>query len=85
MGIHILSYTEVWWYQCTISGTVNFNAFHGCLKCTIVGERSNDLHVNVYPVAEAPKRTDEGFRYRLYGYQVHIQIAKKWQALKSLR
>lgn len=54
-------------YPCIITGTVNFNSFHGCLKCTAVGTRSKEQRVNVYPVTEAPKRTDEGFRKRLYG------------------
>lgn len=44
------------------------------MKCTTVGEHSRDLRTNVYLVAEAPKRTDEGFRNRSYGE--HHQVYK---------
>ncbi|XP_055603903.1 uncharacterized protein LOC129752134 [Uranotaenia lowii] len=56
-----------------IKGTANFNSFHGCLKCTAVGERSQSLRTNVYPLAKASLRTDEGFRNWAYGdhYQVY--------------
>ncbi|XP_055549819.1 uncharacterized protein LOC129732717 isoform X2 [Wyeomyia smithii] len=55
-----------------IKGTVNFNSFHGCMKCTAVGERSQDLHTNVYPLAKASKRTDEGFRS--WSYEDHHRV-----------
>lgn len=48
------------------SGTANFNSSHGCLKCTIVGNHQKELHTNVYPTTIAPKRTDSGFRNKIY-------------------
>lgn len=45
---------------------MNFNAFHGCLKCSVVGERQSELHINVFPTKAAPKRTDTGFRNKAY-------------------
>lgn len=47
-------------------GAVNFNSFHGCLKCTIVGKHHKDLRTNVFPIAKAPSRTDFGYRNRIY-------------------
>lgn len=47
-------------------GTANFNAFNGCLKCSIVGHHQKELHMNVFPTALASKRTDSGFRNRIY-------------------
>ncbi|XP_031329109.1 uncharacterized protein LOC116160111 [Photinus pyralis] len=50
-----------------IKGVANFNGQHGCLKCTTVGEYSYLTHCNVFPRIDCPKRTDEGFRLKMYG------------------
>ncbi|XP_049293406.1 uncharacterized protein LOC125769048 [Anopheles funestus] len=48
-----------------IKGVANYNARHGCLKCTTVGE---SIHRRVaFSDQIAPSRTDEGFRMRRYG------------------
>ncbi|XP_065072801.1 uncharacterized protein LOC135697134 [Ochlerotatus camptorhynchus] len=67
-----------------IKGSVNFNSFHGCLKCTTVGERSNDLRVNVFPVSNAPKRTDEGYRNRSYGEHHQVYKVRENEKLKKI-
>ncbi|XP_062542928.1 uncharacterized protein LOC134210711 [Armigeres subalbatus] len=64
-----------------IKGSVNFNAFHGCLKCTAVGERQHELHINVFPTTVAPKRTDIGFRNK--AYDGHHQVYKVRENGKS--
>lgn len=45
----------------------NFNAQNGCLKCTTVGEYSYTSHCNFFPQTESTKRTDAGFRNKIYG------------------
>lgn len=44
----------------------NFNGQNGCLKCTTVGEYSYVSHCNVFPRINCPKRTNEGFREKIY-------------------
>lgn len=45
----------------------NFNAKHGCVKCTTTGEYSHISHTVYFPRAGCDLRTDEGFRKRIYG------------------
>lgn len=47
-------------------GVVNFNAKHGCLKCTTIGEYSHASHTVYFSRSGCPERTDEGFRNRIY-------------------
>lgn len=41
---------------------VNFNACHGCIKCTVEGEWDHGGHHMSYPNITAPLRTDAQFR-----------------------
>uniref|UniRef100_A0A182VVM0 Transposase domain-containing protein n=1 Tax=Anopheles minimus TaxID=112268 RepID=A0A182VVM0_9DIPT len=50
-----------------IKGVANFNNQHGCQKCTTVGEYSYLSHCNYFPRMYCIKRTDEGFRSKIYG------------------
>lgn len=50
-----------------LTGVANYNAFHGCLKCTTVGFHSYESGSTVFPKFDAPKRTDEEFRAQTYG------------------
>lgn len=79
--MHHITISFLFFLNLTISGTANFNAFHGCLKCTVVGERQNDLHINVFPTTAAPKRTDLEFRNKAYG--AHHQVYKVLENGKS--
>ena len=45
----------------------NFNGKQGCLKCTTVGEYSYVSHTVYFPRTGCEKRTDAGFRAKLYG------------------
>lgn len=45
-----------------IKNTVNFNAFHGCLKCETNGVWSHTANTMVFPDLNARPRTDEAFR-----------------------
>lgn len=45
---------------------MNFNADNGCLKCTVEGDWSHLSNATIFPKFDAPKRTDEGFRVKLY-------------------
>ncbi|XP_065084050.1 uncharacterized protein LOC135706363 [Ochlerotatus camptorhynchus] len=67
-----------------IKGSVNFTSFHGCLKCITVGERSNDLPVNIFPVTNASKRTDEGYRNRSYGEHHQVYKVRENGKLKQI-
>lgn len=51
------------------TATANFNGFHGCLKCTIVGYNHPFNRTNVYPVGKIyPCRNNIDFRSReVYG------------------
>lgn len=44
-----------------------FNAQNGCQKCTVSGEYSYLSHCNYFPQTSNLKRTDCGFRNRIYG------------------
>lgn len=44
----------------------NFNGQHGCHKCTTVGEFSYISNTNIFRKTECEKRTDAGFRLKLY-------------------
>lgn len=79
--MHHITISFLFFPHLTISGTANFNAFHGCLKCTVVGERQNDLHINVFPTTAAPKRTYLEFRNKAYG--AHHQVYKVLENGKS--
>lgn len=46
-------------------GTVNFNAYHGCLKCHVIGEYDNDQRNMSFPRTDMPRRTDDTFRQQL--------------------
>lgn len=48
-----------------ITGTVNFNAYAGCLKCSTVGIRSPMLRCTIFPDTNCSLRTNEGFRNRV--------------------
>ncbi|XP_052888929.1 uncharacterized protein LOC128297340 [Anopheles moucheti] len=48
-----------------IKGVANYNARHGCLKCTTVGQSMRRRVA--FPDQIAPNRTDEGFRMCIYG------------------
>ncbi|XP_017467821.1 PREDICTED: uncharacterized protein LOC108360143 [Rhagoletis zephyria] len=45
-----------------IKGTVGFNAAHGCIKCTVVGEFDKKGRHMSFPRIDCPLRTDESFR-----------------------
>lgn len=45
---------------------MNFNSHHGCLKCCTIGIHSTWLRCTIFPKTKAIKRTDVGFRARLY-------------------
>lgn len=48
-----------------LSGTVNFNHKHGCLRCTTVGIfDKKERHIS-FPNIDAPLRSDESFRMRI--------------------
>lgn len=47
-----------------ILGTVGSNAYHGCLKCTVVGEYDDKGHHMSFPRIDGPVRTDASFRNR---------------------
>lgn len=54
-----------------------FNGKHGCLKCIVVGEYID--HCTVFLGTNFPKRTNEGFRTRLYG--LHHKITSPLEEL----
>lgn len=45
-------------------GTVNFNHYHGCGKCTTLGEWDKKGHHMSFPRIDAPRRSDFSFRSR---------------------
>lgn len=51
----------------TVLGVTNFNGKQGCLKCTTVGEYSYISHTVYFPRTGCEKRTDNGFRLKIYG------------------
>lgn len=53
--------------MCVFLGVANFNAKHGCLKCTTTGEYSHISHTVYFPRAGCNLRTDKDFRNRVYG------------------
>lgn len=46
------------------TGTVNFNGYSSCLKCTTMDEYDHDTHRISFPRIDMPRRTDETFRDR---------------------
>ncbi|XP_035912909.1 uncharacterized protein LOC118512515 [Anopheles stephensi] len=50
-----------------LKGVANFNAKHGCLKCTCVGEHNSSSRTVVFTDCDAPLRTDSLFRQFAYG------------------
>jgi len=48
-------------------GVSSFNGKQGCLKCTTEGEYSYNSHTVFFPRAGCAKRTNDGFRSRIYG------------------
>lgn len=50
-----------------ISGVMNFNAKHGCMKCTVVGEYSHVSHTVTFQSVDCPKRNNADFREKVYG------------------
>ncbi|XP_041985034.1 uncharacterized protein LOC121737423 [Aricia agestis] len=50
-----------------VKGVCNFNAKHGCLKCTVVGEYSHKSHTVFFPKTDCPRRNDADFRSKKYG------------------
>lgn len=46
-------------YKLGVSG---FNSYHGCIKCTVVGEWDKKGHHMSFPRLDCPKRTDNSFR-----------------------
>lgn len=56
-----------------IKGTKNFNAMHGCQRCTVIGKHSNISRTVVFKSSEpAPLRTDAVFRIK--GYPEHQKV-----------
>lgn len=52
-----------------VLGTANFNAHHGCQKCTTIGSFNELSRTTVFKTGvECPKRTDECFRKGEYGH-----------------
>lgn len=49
-------------YISVFLGTVSFNAYHGCLKCTVIGEYDKKGRHMSFPEINCAKRTDESFR-----------------------
>lgn len=49
-----------------MTGTANFKAQNGCQKCTTDGEFSYVSNSNIFPRTECEKRTDDGFRRKIY-------------------
>lgn len=43
-------------------GTVNFNHYHGCAKCTTIGKWDYKGHHMSFPRIDAPRRSDASFR-----------------------
>ncbi|XP_062557409.1 uncharacterized protein LOC134222280 [Armigeres subalbatus] len=66
-----------------VKGVVNFNSIHGCLKCCTIGEYSKELRTTIFPQTSAERRTNLGFRDRLYGK--HHQDHKTHQDRKIIR
>ncbi|XP_012542681.1 uncharacterized protein LOC105840324 [Monomorium pharaonis] len=50
--------------RCFIKGTVNFNSYSSCLKCTTTGEYYYKEHRISFPHIDMPRRTDTTFRNR---------------------
>lgn len=48
-----------------VIGTVNFNAYHGCLKCNVVGEYDSNQRNMSFPRTDMLRRTDFAFRHQL--------------------
>lgn len=48
-----------------IAGTVGFNSYHGCMKCTVIGEYDRKGRHMSFPRTDMPLRTDHSFRNRL--------------------
>lgn len=48
-----------------LTGTANFNAKHGCQKCTTIGIYSHTYKRVYFPNINAPRRTNRSFRTRL--------------------
>lgn len=49
-----------------ITGVAYYNSKVGCNKCTIIGRYSKQSQTVVFARTGCPKRTDEGFRARVY-------------------
>lgn len=49
----------------TFIGTVSFNAYHGCLKCHVIGEYDSEQRNMTFPRTDMPRRTDYTFRQKL--------------------
>ncbi|XP_041767659.1 uncharacterized protein LOC121591344 [Anopheles merus] len=47
-----------------VKATTNFNGYHGCMRCTCVGEWHRAGKKIIFDAVGAPLRTDEGFRRR---------------------
>ncbi|KAB0803680.1 hypothetical protein PPYR_00650 [Photinus pyralis] len=47
-----------------VKGVVNFNAYSGCTRCTVVGEYSHESHRMSFPRTDLPRRTNNSFRER---------------------
>ncbi|KFB47951.1 hypothetical protein ZHAS_00015913 [Anopheles sinensis] len=50
-----------------VKGVANFNAKHGCLKRTCIGEYNSSSRTVVFNSVDAPLRTDSLFRQSAYG------------------
>lgn len=54
----------------SIAGTMNFNAKHGCQRCSIIGKHSSISRTVVFTKLNQPLRTDALFRENFYaGHQ----------------
>lgn len=63
---------------------MNFNSFHGCLKCCTVGHHSTLLRTNIFPNISAIRRTDAEFREQMYdGHYQHYKIRENKKIFKQ--
>ncbi|XP_048001339.1 uncharacterized protein LOC125238094 [Leguminivora glycinivorella] len=51
--------------RCFIKGTVGFNSYHGCMKCTVIGDFDRRGRHMSFPRTDMPLRNDNSFRNRL--------------------
>ncbi|XP_053661775.1 uncharacterized protein LOC128710933, partial [Anopheles marshallii] len=58
-----------------LKATTSYNGYHGCLKCSAVGEYLADRKKMIFDTIDAPLRTDAGFRSR-----VCVDHNKSWRS-----